>query len=481
MIVYGREKNMLTGNMVETFVGHGGRHVAKSEGRRMTVDEVRRYLSQANFTHVKVGLTDLDGVLRGKHISKQKFISALDRGISFCDVIVGWDCNDQLYDNGFATGWHTGYPDGKIRIIPETMRSLPLEGGLPFFLCEFDGPTADVCPRNLLKRVLHRLEVLGYEAFAGVEYEFFMFNETPDSVRAKGYRNLETLTPGYFGYSLLRSSAHSELYDDLLDLCEKMEMPLEGLHTETGPGVIEAAIAYDGALRAADNAALFKTFVKVLAQRRKLMACFMAKWSEQWPGQSGHLHISLRSRAGGNAFHDADADMTISRTMRHFIGGMQKQLPNLVCMAAPTINAYTRLVPGYWAPTTSSWAVENRTAALRAIVGDASSQRIEYRIASADANPYLALSAALASGIWGIENEVEPTAPVSGNAYNDDAEMLLPTNLADAARNFKSSTVAKDLFGEAFVRHFAATREWEAREFQKHVTDWELKRYFEII
>ena len=472
---------MLTGTIIEPFVAPAHRQNPRAGRQPLTTEEVRRSVGQSDCSHVKVGLTDVDGVLRGKHISKQKFLSALDKGIAFCDVIVGWDCNDQLYDNGYSTGWNTGYPDGKIRVVTESMRTIPFENDIPFFLCEFDGPAADVCPRNLLKRVLKRLDALGYEALAGIEYEFFMFNETPDSVRAKGYRNLDTLTPGYFGYSLLRSSVHSELYAGLLELCEKMEMPLEGLHTETGPGVIEAAIACDEALRAADNATLFKTFVKVFAQRRKLMACFMAKWSEQWPGQSGHLHISLRSRSGSCVFHDEGAPMTMSRTMRHFIGGMQRKLRDFLCMVAPTINAYSRLVPGYWAPTTPSWAVENRTAALRAIIGEASSQRVEYRIASADANPYLALSAALASGIWGIENEIEPADPISGSAYQTDSEQQLPSNLADAVRHFRNSTVAKELFGEAFVQHFAATREWEAREFQKHVTDWELKRYFEII
>jgi glutamine synthetase len=474
---------MLSSNVVEPLTIVSSRYSVAGTPRCQNVDDVRNYLNQTDFTHVKVGFTDVDGVLRGKYLSKGKFLAALEGGIAFCDVVIGWDCNDQLYDNARATGWHTGYPDARIRVVPDSMRNIPFENDIPFFLCEFVGPAAQVCPRRLLHKVLQRLDALGFEAFAGAEYEFFVFNETPDSVRAKGYRNLETLTPGYFGYSLLRSSVHSELYASLLDLCQKMNMPLEGLHTETGPGVIEAAIGYDTALRTADNSALFKTFVKIFAQRRKLMASFMAKWSEQWPGQSGHLHISLRSRDGKCVFHDDDAAGTMSACMRHFVGGMQKLLPELTCLAAPTINAYSRLAPGFWAPTRASWAIENRTVALRAIVGERSSQRIEYRIASADANPYLALSAALASGAWGIENEIEPTAPTVGNDYenNSGAQQNLPSTLADAARKFRESRVARELFGDTFVDHYSTTREWEASEFQRHVTDWELKRYFEII
>lgn len=448
-----------------------------------TADDIRNYLNQRTISHVKVGFTDIDGVLRGKHIAKAKFLSALEKGIAFCDVVVGWDCNDQLYDTVRTTGWHTGYPDARLKIIPESMRLIPFENDMPFFLCEFVGSAGEVCPRRVLQRVLGRLESLGFSAYAGVEYEFFLFNETPESVRAKGYRNLETLTPGYFGYSLLRTSVHAELYTELLDLCEKMEMPLEGLHTETGPGVVEAAIGFDTALRTADNASVFKTFVKIFAQRRKLMASFMARWSEQWPGQSGHLHLSLRSRDGNSVFYSEDTELTMSASMRYFIGGMQKLLPELTCMAAPTINAYSRLVPGYWAPTSASWAIENRTVALRAILGDPMSQRIEYRIASADANPYLALSAALASGMWGIENKIEPTSPVIGNDYERlvAPSLAIPATLSDAALKFRNSSAAAELFGKDFVDHFSSTREWEAREFQKHVTDWELRRYFEII
>src|SRR3712207_4833422 len=186
---------------------------------------------------------------------------------------------------------------------------------------------------------------------------------------------------------------------------------LEGLHTETGPGVLEAAITVDEALRSADKAVLFKTFTKVIAQRRGLMATFMAKWSNNWPGQSGHIHLSLKERASGRpAFHDGEAERGMSETMRHFIGGQQKLMPDILAMVASTVNSYSRLIPGFWAPTTATWGVENRTTALRAIPGSPSAQRVEYRIAAADANPYIALAAALGSGLWGIANKIEPEA-----------------------------------------------------------------------
>ncbi len=389
------------------------------KGSRMQPSEVKtaadakNIVGERKLTHVKLGVFDADGVLRGKYLAREKFEAALDRGFGFCDVVLGWDSSDQLYDNVGFTGWHTAYPDAQCAIVPETCRALPLEGDMLLFLAEFAPPAEALCPRGTLKRVLARAKNLGYSAQASAEYEFFLFEETPHSVREKNFRNLRTITPGYFGYSLLRASVHAEFYEDLLKLCEAMRFPLEGLHTETGPGVVEAAITYADALEAADRAALFKTYTKILAERRGWMATFMAKWSRDWPGQSGHLHISLQDKRAGSA----------------------------------------------------------------------KSQRVEYRIAAADINPYIALAAAIGSGIWGIEHQIEPDAPIVGNAYAQTYPQArrLPRTLWDAAQRLKQSQPARALFGDAFVEHYAATREWEEREFRKAITDWELARYFEIV
>ena len=335
----------------------------------------------------------------------------------------------------------------------------------------------------MLRRVLARADALGFSAKAGFEFEFFVFDETPQTIRDKGYRNLSPLSPGSFGYSVLRNSVHAELHHDLLDTCEAMRMPIEGLHTETGAGVLEAALQAEGALEAADRAALFKTFAKVLAQRRGLMATFMAKWSDDWPGQSGHIHISLADRQGAPVFHDRDAPSAMSEVMRWFVGGQQKLMPELLAMIAGTVNSYTRLVPGYWAPINATWGVENRTAALRVIGGGPKSQRVEYRVAAADIHPHIALAAALGSGLWGVENRIEPTEPVTGDAYAQTfpPEQRFPATLGEAAERLKHSSTAAELFGRDFVDHYANTRLWEERQFRRRVTSWELERYFEII
>ena len=449
-----------------------------------TAADAQQIVQDRNLTHIKVGFFDIDGVMLGKYMSRDKFFSSLEHGFSFCDVVLGWDLKDKLYDNVKYTGWHTAYPDAQLKIVPNSCRELLFEDNQLLFIAEFDGPTRAICPRNLLHRVIQKSDEMGFDVLAALEYEFFMFDETPESVRAKGFRDLKTISPDFFGYSMIRNTVHAELYQEILNMGEVMDFPIESLHAETGPGVIEAAIAVDHIGFAGDKAALFKTFMKVLAQRNAMMATFMAKWSLNYPGQSGHIHMSLRHKKNSkSAFYDASATHNMSTIQRHFLAGQQQLMPELLAMFAPTVNSYSRLIPGYWAPTHATWGVENRTTALRVIPGSDKSQRIEVRLGSADANPYLALSAALGAGLYGILHKMELTPEIKGNAYqsNPNSNLMFPVCLNDAAQRLRHSEAAHFLFGTEFVEHFAATREWEVREFSRHITDWELDRYFEII
>src|SRR5687767_8179027 len=177
--------------------------------------DARQIVEERKLDHVKVGVFDADGILRGKYMGRDKFFSALDKGFGFCDVVLGWDSNDQLYDNVKYTGWHTAYPDAPVRILPDTCRPMPFEDKMIFFLGEFAEAAEEVCPRGVLRRVLARADQMGYTVNAAAEFEFFMFEETPHSVREKGYRNLRNLTPGFYGYSMLRASVHAEFYTEL--------------------------------------------------------------------------------------------------------------------------------------------------------------------------------------------------------------------------------------------------------------------------
>jgi glutamine synthetase len=247
--------------------------------------------------------------------------------------------------------------------------------------------------------------------------------------------------------------------------------------------VYEAAIAYADALEAADRAALFKTAVKEIAYRHGVVASFMAKWNAKLPGCGGHLHVSLWDAARTrNLFHDPSGPYGIAPLFESFLAGQLACLADVLPLFAPNVNSYKRLVDGYWSPTKPTWGIDNRTCALRVIPGSPSSTRLEVRIGGADINPYLALAAAIATGLYGIEQQLELTdRPIIGSAYQDTGIPRLPRNLGDATDRLAASDVARELFGEAFVDHFVRTRRWEWSQYQDAVTDWEMKRYFEII
>jgi glutamine synthetase len=278
---------------------------------------------------------------------------------------------------------------------------------------------------------------------------------------------------------------------DLFDLLKKFDVPVEGLHTETGPGVYEAAILYGKILEAADRATLFKTAVKEIAYKHNIIATFMAKWNEGLPGCSGHVHQSLwDEKSEKNLFYDKSDEYKMSALMKSYLAGQLYCLPYILPMYAPTINSFKRLVEGAWAPTTLTWGIDNRTVALRVLCGSKKSARLETRVVGSDVNPYLAMAACLASGLYGIKNNLElEQLPTTGNGYQDTKHGILPANLIEASGRMKDSSLAKELFGEKFVEHFTLTREWEWRQFEKDIqdtgskaiTDWELKRYFEII
>jgi glutamine synthetase len=449
-------------------------------------EELRRDFNEKGIKKVKLGGFDVDGVLRGKHVSLEKFWSALEKGFGFCDVIFGWDVADRLYDNAKVTGWATGYPDALARIDASTFRVLPDAPDTAHFIVDFytqDEEPHPACPRNLLKTVINRAREAGFSAKFSAEFEFWVFRETPESLHEKDFRKLDPLSPGMFGYSWLRAGQHQALVDDILDTCEAYEIEIEGLHTETGPGVWEAALRYDDVLAAADKGALFKTTLKQICARHDLSVTFMAKWNADMPGSSGHIHQSLWDAGGQiNLFAAAGADH-LSETGLHYLGGLVTLAPELTALYSPFVNSYKRYVPGVWAPLNSSWGIENRTCGSRVILGQSDhATRIELRQTAADINPYIAMAACLGSGLYGIANRIDPPAMTVGDATSGgDPALPLPLTLEAAVEKLRGSKAARQALGEEFVDHFIRSRDWECREYRKAVTDWELRRYFEAV
>ena len=452
----------------------------------MTSEEIKQEIARHPASKVKVAVTDIDGILRGKVMHRDKFLSALDGGFGFCSVVFGWDAIDTAYDNAQFTGWHTGYPDTEAQLDLNTYRKIPWEDDLPFFLGDFTKPSGEslaICPRSLLRKVKQQAIDAGYTPLFSQEFEWFNFAETSESLEEKSFTNIQPLTPGMFGYSLLRSSMNSPYFNDLFDLMLQFDVPIEGLHTETGPGVYEVAILYDDILESADRAVLFKNGAKEIAYQHGVMASFMAKWNATLPGCSGHVHQSLwDNNQEQNLFYDEQADERMSSLMRNYVAGQLHCLPHILPMYAPTINSYKRLTEGAWAPTTATWGVDNRTTALRVLASGKKSARLETRVPGSDVNPYLAMAACLASGLYGIRHELSLDQPVTtGNGYEDEQASPLPPDLHAATQAMKNSELAQELFGSDFVDHFVRTREWEWRQFSQAVTDWEVKRYFEVI
>lgn len=448
-------------------------------------DDVLARLRASEADYVKVAVTDVDGILRGKYLDKQKFLSAAETGFGFCNVVFGWDAVDECYDDVSYTGWQSGYPDAEVRIDLASHRTIPWEDGRDLFLGEFVDDAAErlaVCPRGALRNQIDRAAALGYTAQFGMEFEWFNFAETPQSVHDKDFRGMTPLTPGMFGYSVVRQTTNQPFFDALLRDLRGFGVPLEGLHCETGPGVFEAAILYTSALEAADRAQLFKSGVKEIAHRFGILPTFMARWNTDLPGCSGHAHQSLWDADQQNVFFDDAAPDRMSPLFRSYVAGILALLPDLVAFFAPTVNSYKRLVDGFWAPTKPTWGLDNRTVACRVIPGSSKSTRLELRVPGSDVNPYLAIAAALGAGLWGIERGLTLDQPATvGSAYADDTVERLPRTLQEATARLAESKVARELFGEAFVEHYVSTREWEWQKYGEAVTDWELRRYFEVI
>jgi glutamine synthetase len=434
-------------------------------------------LSALGANEVHLGIFDLDGLFRHKLVDARKAAKLVKSGYSFCDVLYAWDSAERTYSD------HDAYVDRPCFVDVSSLRPYPLGDAAAVCIADFVGEFGERSPRNQALRLLEQAADLGFEVWSAFEFEFFLLQETPDTLRAKQFSNLDHFAKANRTYSLQSSALYGELLGDLKAAMATLGVVMDSIHSELGPGCFEAPIAVEIGIRAADNAALFKNFAKAFFLRRDLSAVFMSKLSADLPGQSGHFHISLRNRRDGSpAFSDSAERDGLSVTARHFIGGLIRIMPEALALCSHTVNAYKRLVPSAWAPTSANGGVQNRTCALRIVNDSPETTRIEFRVPSADTNPYSAMALCLGAGLWGVRHEIEPPQPAAGSQYGAEAERLrrFPRDLFEAAERLDRSKVAREIFGDVFVDHFVMSRRVEAEAYSHAVSPWEIQRYLEI-
>lgn len=451
----------------------------------MERSDVERLIAERGVRTVKVGTPDMDGVYRGKRVSAEQFLSGLERGFAQCDVILGWDIAEEpITGMSLALGSaETGF--GDVVLVPDlaTFRIVPWEDQTASVVCDLrteHGDPVEQSPRTVLRRAVARAQALSLEPAMSAEFEFRVFREDQESLRAKAYTDLRPLNPGLNCYSMSHASIDDPVIGDVRAQMVAWGVEVEGYNREHGEGMYEMNLRYAGALESADRAMLFKSGSKEVLARHGCVPTFMAKFSDEIDGCSGHIHQSLW-RDGANAFHDAAAQHAMSATMRSYLGGLLATLPELTALYAPNVNSYRRFVSGSWAPTTAAWGIENRTAALRVIGGDAGAIRIENRLPGADLNAYLGFAACLAGGISGIERKLEPPEPATGDVYARTGGAPIPRTLDEAVTQLARSDVARDVLGDAFIEHYVAMRTWEVAKHRRAVTDWQRRRYFEQV
>ncbi|MFZ3470343.1 glutamine synthetase family protein [Streptomyces sp. 4.24] len=445
--------------------------------RAFSVDELRKAVGAGVIDTVLLAVPDLQGRLKGKRYGARHFLDrVLDGGAEMCAYLLATDV-DMTPADGFAlTSWASGYEDMTVVPDPSTVRTLPWMPRTALVLGNAIGlgeEPIDVAPRQVLRDQLTRLAAHGLHAQAGLETEFMLYRGTYNPAVGIGPGGLMPVAEENLDYALDHTPDCDRLFRRLQGSLSKAGMPVEAIKTEGAPGQVEVTFPYGAALPACDNHLVFKHAVRTLAGRSGMTATFMA--SPQTGLASGlHLHISL-TRSGNPMITDLTG--RLSEIGEQAIAGLLTALPGLAPLYAPNVNSYKRYVPGSFAPTRMTWGWDNRTCAVR-VTGHGAGVHLEIRVPGADANPYLALSAALASMIHGVERQLIPPAPCTSNAYEATDAALLPLTLDQARSAFRHSPVAQEAFGKGVVEHYAHLAQLELDHHRGIVTDTEQARWF---
>jgi glutamine synthetase len=440
----------------------------------LTLDQLKTAIRQDAVDTVLLAFTDMQGRLQGKRVSAQHFLeSVVEHGAEACNYLLAVDVEMNTVGGYEMSSWERGYGDFEMRPDFSTLRSVPWHEGTALCIADLawgDGNPVVASPRQILRRQLERLAERGLEATAATELEFILFKTPYEEAAKREWRDLEPANQYNIDYSILGTSRVEPVIRRIRNSMAGAGLRVEDSKGECNLGQHEINFAYGPALRAADEHSIYKNGAKEIAAQEGMAITFMAKFDER-EGSSCHIHLSLRREDGSPLF--ADDQQAFDR----FVAGQLACMRELTLFFAPNVNSYKRYAVGSFAPTAVAWGEDNRTCSLRA-VGHGPGRRIESRVPGADVNPYLALSALLAAGLHGMDEELELEPAFPGNAYTSDKPRV-PSTLHDAAALFEQSAVAREAFGDEVIAHYLNYARVELAAFDSAVTDWERRRGFE--
>jgi len=449
----------------------------------LTIEQLRVEANSGTIDTVVIALPDMQGRLQGKRLTARFFLDqVLENDTEGCNYLLAVDVEMNTVDGYAMSSWASGYGDFVMRPDVSTLRRVPWQPGTALLMCDLlqgDGSPVVAAPRNILRGQIDRLHAHGWQAMIGTELEFLLFRDSYEDAFSRRYQHMTPANQYNVDYSLLGTSRVEPVLRRIRNGMDGAGMRVESAKGECNLGQHEIAFVYDEALVTCDNHSIYKTGAKEIAADEGMSLTFMAKYDER-EGSSCHIHLSLRTDDGEPVFAgDGHADRHgFSPVFEHFLAGQLHGLRELTLFFAPNINSYKRFVEGSFAPTAIAWGRDNRTCALRIVGHSASSLRFENRVPGADANPYLAVSALIASGLYGIEHELELPPAFTGNAYTAGFERL-PTTLREALELWEKSDLARAAFGDEVVAHYANNARVELAAFERSVTDWERVRGFE--
>lgn len=448
-----------------------------------SLEQLKTDVAAGEIDTVLVAFADMQGRLIGKRFHAAFFLETAEGETHACDYLLADDIDMEPVPGYAAASWARGYGDFVMKPDLATLMKATWLEGTALVLCDVldhhHHRPVPHSPRAVLRRQLERLDAMGFTANAATELEFYLFDDDYRTAHEKGYANLNTA--GYYveDYNIFQTTKEEGVMRTLRNRLQAAGIPVECSKGEWGPGQEEINVRYCDALTMADRHTVLKNAAKEIAHAQGKAITFMAKWNYGLAGSSSHIHMSLADKAGKPLFPDASDEMGMSSLMKHFMAGQLAHARDITFFLAPYVNSYKRFQAGTFAPTKAIWSIDNRTAGFRLCGAGSKAIRVECRMGGADLNPYLALAALIAAGIKGIEDKLELEPVFAGDAYSTGQLREIPKTLREATDMLRSSQMLRQAFGEDVVGHYAHTAEWEQFEYDRRVTDWELKRGFE--